>query len=84
MGALREVLQVWNQEALLLEFTESVSRLMEENNVTKHMIAGRTGFSLSYVNEVLEGEIYPGIREMADFYTALGVVAKIQTERDER
>lgn len=62
----------FRQEELILEATELVSRVMNQNNVSKTELASRLGKSKAYVTQCLSGEQNLTLRTLADLFTAVG------------
>jgi len=61
-----------NQERAILELTELICEIMEEENVTRADLARRLGRSKGFVTQLLDGRANMTIRTIADIFTALG------------
>lgn len=63
------------QEAAILEVTELICQLMEEQSVSRAELARRLGKSRAYVTQMLDGSTNLTIRTIADVLFALGAEA---------
>ena len=66
------------QEELILEATERLSSVMENEGVTKTELARRLGKSKSYVTQCLSGRGNLTLRTLADLFGALGYMIRIE------
>lgn len=64
-------------EGVALEFTEELSRLMKEKNVSRSVLAERIGHSPAYVTKVLRGNANLTIATMVKLARALGAEVRI-------
>lgn len=68
------------QERLILDATEHIYRLLEEQGLTKADLAQKLGKTPSHVTKVLYGDRNMTLRTLADFLFALGYTARITVE----
>lgn len=61
----------FEQERLLVEATELISRLLDEKSVTKSSLAKRVGKSKAYITQTLRGETNMTLKSLASFLFAL-------------
>lgn len=64
-------------EGLALEFTEQISRLMKEKNVSRSVLAERIGHSPAYITKVLRGDANLTIATMVKLARALGAEVRL-------
>lgn len=64
-------------EGLAVEFTEEISRLMKEKNVSRSVLAERIGHSPAYVTKVLRGDANLTIASMVKLARALGAEVRV-------
>jgi transcriptional regulator with XRE-family HTH domain len=69
-------IEYWSQTAIL-DFTEELSRLMEEEDVSRAELARRIGKSAPYVTKVLRGNVNFTLATMTRLARALGAVVRI-------
>src|SRR6185437_7254082 len=76
MNTLKEFVEenraLYQQEELLLEVTELLASVMEDNNVSKAELARRIGKSKAFVTQCLCGSQNLTLRTLADLFLALG------------
>ncbi len=72
-----EGMRLFQQEALLLEVSESICGLMEEKGISRSKLAELLGKSKSYITQALDGRTNLTLRTIADFFTALDSAARI-------
>ncbi|HVJ04494.1 MAG TPA: hypothetical protein VM578_02350 [Candidatus Saccharimonadales bacterium] len=70
-NVLSENEALFQQEALIVEVTELISSIMEENDITKAQLARKLKKSKAFVTQCLSGEQNLTLRTVADFFTAL-------------
>lgn len=63
--------QVWQQERSIIEVTEMICRIMEENGITRTALAKTLGKSTSHITELLDGSNLT-IRKISDVLNAMG------------
>jgi transcriptional regulator with XRE-family HTH domain len=66
------------QETLIVEVTEEICRVLDEQDVTRNELAQRLGKSKGFITQVLSGERNMTLRTMADFAAALGCRFRVQ------
>jgi transcriptional regulator with XRE-family HTH domain len=76
MNTLKEFVEenkaLYQQEELLLEVTELLASVMEDNNVSKAELARRIGKSKAFVTQCLCGSQNLTLRTLSDLFLALG------------
>jgi len=70
------------QERLILQVTEFIVQLMQEQNVTRTELARRLGKSKGWISQLLDGETNFTLRTVADVFGALGHRPVVDIERD--
>lgn len=73
-----ERLRLLAQERFILEATEQIAKIMEEEHVSKAELASRLNKSKAFVTQLLGGGRNMTIRTLADVMTALGYSPSIQ------
>lgn len=76
--------RLMQQERLILEVTEFIVELMQEQNVTRTELAKRLGRSKGWISQLLAGEANFTLRTLADVFGALGhhPVVDVEGHRD--
>lgn len=69
--------EYWAQRAIL-QFTEELSRLMEQKGVSRAELAAAIGVSQPYITKVLKGNVNFTLATMTKLAMALGAVLHIQ------
>lgn len=64
-------MRLYQQERAILEVTETVCRLMEEQGVTRSELAKRINKNKSHVTQLLDGEANMTVRTISDMFGAL-------------
>lgn len=64
--------RLYQQERLLFDATELISRLIEKQDVSRAELAKRLGKSKAYVTQVLRGQNNMTLRTLSDLSYALG------------
>lgn len=72
--------RLFEQERAILEVTELVSRLMEEQNVSKAELARRLSTSKANVTQMLDGRRNMTVRTLADVLFSLGRALRASTQ----
>lgn len=72
--------KLFEQESLILEVTEAICSLMNEQGVTRTELAKRLCCSLSNVSQILDGENNFTARKVADILFELGARLTVATE----
>jgi hypothetical protein len=76
MNTLKEFVEenkaLYQQEELLLEVTELLASVMDDNDVSKAELARRIGKSKAFVTQCLSGSQNLTLRTLADLFLALG------------
>jgi hypothetical protein len=67
-----EGLRLYLQEQTILEVTELVCKLMDEQKVSRHELAKRIGQPKEYVDHFLDGRTGMSLRAVSDVFAALG------------
>jgi predicted transcriptional regulator len=69
--------EYWTQRAIV-QFTEELSRRMEEKGVSRAELAAAIGVSQPYITKVLKGNVNFTLATMTKLAMALGAVLRIQ------
>lgn len=72
------------QETLILEATETIVGLMNEQNVSRLELSRRLGRTKAFVSQVLAGDRNMTLRTLADLAYALGCTLRMTPEAVER
>ena len=80
-GSTPEGKRLLDQERLILQATERIVELMQQQNVTRTELAQRLGKSKSWISQLLAGEANFTLRTLADVFGALGQRAVVDVER---
>ena len=72
-------MQLFQQERVILEATEMIYGIMQEDNVTKAELAERLGRSKGYVTQLLNGTANMTLRTLSDVCVALGRNLNLET-----
>jgi len=67
-----ERMKAFQQERLILEVTELISRRMEEQGVSKAQLAERLGKTKGYITQLLDGRANMTLRTVSDVLFVLG------------
>lgn len=68
----RAGLKIWHQERAILETTELVCEIMEEQNISRVELAKRMGVTKGFVTQLLDGTANMTLRTVSDVFVALG------------
>lgn len=74
-----EQMRLYQQEYLIMQVTERICELMEQNGVSRTHLANRLGTTKGYITQLLDGRANMTLRKLADVCMALGVAAELQT-----
>ena len=66
-----EGMRLYQQECAILEVTELVCQLMDEQGVTRAELANRLGRTKGYIDRLLDGRAGMTVRTISDVFTAL-------------
>jgi len=69
------------QEELILEFTETICDLLEEENVSRKNLAERLGKTKGFVSQLLNGGRNLTLRTVADILHVLGYKVTLNPEK---
>ena len=75
----KEQMRLYQQEYLIMQVTEHICELMEQNGVSRSELADRLGTTKGYITQLLDGRANMTLRKLADVCMALGVAAELQT-----
>lgn len=67
-----EDMRLYQQERAILEVTELLCELMEENNVSRAELARRLGKTKGYITQLLDGRTNMTLRTISDTFSVLG------------
>lgn len=71
LTATPEGMRLFQQERAILDVTELICQIMEEQGVTRTELARRLGRSKGYISQLLDGESNMTIRTLSDVFLAL-------------
>lgn len=66
-----EGMRLYQQERAILEVTEFVCRLMDDQGVSRPELARRLGRTKGYIDRFLDGRVGMTVRVVSDVFTAL-------------
>jgi transcriptional regulator with XRE-family HTH domain len=66
-----EGMRLYQQERAIVEATELICEIMEEDGISKSQLAEQLGKSRSYVTQLLDGRTNMTIRTMSDVFCVL-------------
>jgi DNA-binding phage protein len=67
-----ELKKLCQQEGLILDVTELIAKLMEENRLNNTKLAKLLNKNRDYIAHILDGSANPTLRQVANIFTALG------------
>jgi transcriptional regulator with XRE-family HTH domain len=67
-----EGMRLWQQERVILEVTERICELMEEQGINRSQLADLLDKSRAYITQILRGNANLTLRSISDIYLALG------------
>ena len=70
--------RLYEQERAILDVTELICELMEQEGVSRSKLARRLGKSKSYVTRLLAGNANMTVRTLSDVFVALGSTIRFQ------
>lgn len=71
-------MRLYQQERAILEVTELVCQLMDEQDVSRSELATRLGRTKGYITQLLDGRANMTVRTISDVFTALGRAVHFQ------
>ena len=66
-----EGMRLYQQERAILEVTELVCEVMEQENINRSELARRLGKTKGYITQLLDGRANMTVRTVSDVFTAL-------------
>ena len=66
-----EGMRLYQQERAILEVTELICQLMDEQDVSRSDLAKRLGRTKGYITQLLDGRANMTVRTISDVFTAL-------------
>ncbi len=75
-----EGMRLYQQERAILEVTELVCQLMDEQDVSRSELATRLGRTKGYITQLLDGRANMTVRTISDVFTALDRAVHFQEE----
>jgi len=78
LTATPEGMRLYQQERAILEVTELLCEIMEEERVTRSELATRLGKTRGYVTQLLAGRANMTLRTISDVFGALGRAVHFQ------
>jgi transcriptional regulator with XRE-family HTH domain len=76
----REYAALLEEERLILDATEAIQRLMDEQAINRTELARRIGVTKGHVSQLLDGKRNMTLRTLAGLLWTLGHRARIETE----
>ena len=73
-----EELRLYDQETLILEFTEAVCVAMDKKGIGKKALAWKLGRNRAYITTMLDGRAKLTIRQMSDIMFHLDMKARFK------
>jgi len=73
-----EGMRLYQQERAILEVTELVCQLLDEEDVTRSELARRIGKTKGYITQLLDGRTNMTLRTISDVFTALNRAVHFQ------
>ena len=67
----KEGMRLYQQERAILDVTEIMCRMMEEQEVSRSQLAQRLGRTKGYITQLLDGRANMTVRTISDVFTAL-------------
>ena len=64
--------ELLNQEISIIRTTELVSKIMNDKNISRKVLAKGLKKDISYINKTIDGDRDFTIREISDIFTFLG------------
>ncbi len=74
-------MRLYQQEYLIMQVTERICDLMEQNGVSRSELATKLGTSKGYITQLLDGRANMTLRTLADVCAVLGVAIDVQTRQ---
>lgn len=71
LTATKEGMRLYEQERAILEVTELICRLLDENQVSRTELARRLGKTKGYITQFLDGRTNMTLRTISDVFVAL-------------
>ena len=84
IAGTQEGRRLLQQEDAILEVTELICEIMEEDNVSRSQLAHRLGKTKGYITQLLDGSANMTIRTIADVFGALGRTIHFGYDRSQR
>src|SRR5688572_21537873 len=75
-----ESMRLFEQERIILDVTERICEVLEENNMNRVQLASALGKSRGYISQLLDGSANMTLRTMSDVFLALGLRACVHTK----
>lgn len=75
-----EEFKLLQQERTILELTELVCAVLEEEGISRAELARRLGKTRGWVTQLLDGEANMTLRTVSDVFTVLGKQLRVQCE----
>ena len=72
-----EEVRLYEQEKLIFDATELISKIMEREDISRSDLAARMGKSKAYVTQVLRGQANMTLRTLSDLVHAMGYSVKL-------
>ena len=69
--------RLFNQEGLIIDVSEAIWEILEDQNISKAELAERLGTSRANITKLLDGSRNMTLRTLADIATALGYKVRV-------
>lgn len=74
-------MRLYQQERAILEVTELVCQLMDEQDMSRSELAKRLGRTKGYIAQLLDGQVDMTVRTISDVFAALNRAVHFQAGR---
>jgi transcriptional regulator with XRE-family HTH domain len=73
----REGMRLYQQERLILDTTEQICEVMEEQGISRTELANQLGKSKAFISQLLNGSHNMTLRTLSDVFVALGLAVHV-------
>jgi transcriptional regulator with XRE-family HTH domain len=84
IASTEEGRRLLQQESAIMEVTELICEIMEEENVSRSELSDRLGKTKGYITQLLDGRANMTIRTIADVFGALGGTLHFCADRENK
>lgn len=72
-------MRLYQQERLILDTTELICEVMEDNGINRTDLAKQLGKSKGFISQLLDGSQNMTLRTLSDVFLALGLAVHVET-----